>query len=524
MYDVVIVGYGPTGMLAAVKLGRTGLKVAVLERYKSLYLLPRVGSIHDDVQRMFQEIGIAENVRPATFFLPNYELGNKGKILLSNRVQSYATHGWPEFISVYQPAFEAELDRLARGLPNVDLQQGAKAVAIAQDSDTVVVTVEDERGTRREVAGRYLIGADGGNSFVRAALGIEYEFLGFDQDWLVIDAKIRRPQRPEVPPLRQFCEPEQPGMTMQMGPHHRRWSFMIFPGETIEHATKLENVWKRLDRPEGGTPDDFELVRVASYKFTSQLARRWQDGRIFLAGDSAHLMPPFLAQGMCSGFRDAHNLSWKLELVLKGLAAPALLETYEAERAPNARATIIESARVGQNVIERDPQKAQERDARLAKMQAELDKAKTMTGLIAFRVPGFTQGVIARASERVRGAGDVFPQGRVRHNGTEGPFDDLAGHGFLILARGDDPVAALSTDDLAFWTSIGGRFVRFDPSPEGGGFTDLDGRYWTLMDEYDCDIILKRGDYYIFGACPTANDLPALMADLRSQLGTGVRS
>lgn len=474
MYDVVIVGYGPTGMLAAVKLGRAGLKVAVLERYKSLYRLPRVGSIHDDVQRMFQELGIAEKVRPATFFLPNYELGNKGKILLSNRVEPFATHGWPEFISVYQPAFETELDGLVRGLPSVDLQHDARAVAIAQDSDKVVVTVEDEQGARRDVTGRYLIGADGGNSFVRQTLGIDYEFLGFDQEWLVIDGKMKRPPRPEIPLLRQFCEPEQPGMTMQMGPHHRRWSFMIFPDETIEHATKLENVWKRLDRPEGGTPDEFELVRVASYKFTSQLVRRWRDGRVFLAGDSAHLMPPFLAQGMCSGFRDAYNLSWKLALVLKGLAAPALLDTYESERAPNVRATIIESARVGQNVIERDPKKAQERDARLARMQAELDKAKTLKGLIAFRVPGFTEGVIARPSERVRAAGDVFPQGRVRRNGSEGLFDDLVGHGFLIVARGDHPTSALSADDLAFWESIGGRFVQFDPSPGRDGFTDID--------------------------------------------------
>jgi len=518
MYDVVIVGYGPTGMLAAVKLGRAGLRVAVIERYKTLYTLPRVGIVHDDVLRMFQEIGIVEKIKPATYFLPKYELANKDRILLSNAVQPLATHGWPEFISIYQPAFEAELDALARALPSVDVLQGCKAVGLAQDADKAAVTIEDEEGARRVVEGRYLVGADGGNSFVRQALGIEFEFLGFDQDWLVIDAKMKRPPRPEIPLLRQLCEPDQPGMTMQMGAHHRRWSFMIFPDETVEEATKPENVWKRLARPEGGTPDEFELIRVASYKFTSQIAREWRKGRIFLAGDAAHLMPPFLAQGMCSGFRDAYNLAWKLELVLKGLASPALLDTYETERAPNARATIIESARVGQNVIERDLEKARERDARLLAMQAELEKAKGQKALIAFRVPGLTEGFVAHDGKAVRAAGDVFPQGRVASGGREGAFDDLAGRGFLVVARAGDPRAALSAEDLAYWTSIGGGFVRLDARAGGEGFADVEGRYTQLMDEYGCDVIVKRPDYHIYGACRGAEGLPALIHDLRRQL------
>ena len=86
----------------------------------------------------------------------------------------------------------------------------------------------------------------------------------------------------------------------------------------------------------------------------------------------------------------------------------------------------------------------------------------------------------------------------------EGRFDDIAGGGFLIVARNDNPESALSHEDLAFWTSIGGRFVRFDSRPGTGGLIDVEGRYTQLMDEYGCNILLKRPDYYIFGACPTA--------------------
>ena len=512
MYDVVIVGYGPTGMLAAILLGRAGHRVAVIERYRTLYNLPRVGIVHDDVLRMFQEVGCIDAIWPSTHFLPVYELAKHGQVLLSSEVAMNATHGWPEYISIYQPAFETELDRFARAEPAVEIFAGETAVGISEASDRVTLTVERD-GATRVIEGRYAIGADGGNSFVRAALGVTYENLGFDQNWLVIDAKEKN-ARPGLPAMRQFCEPEQPGVTLFMGPHHRRWSFMIFPDETAEDAVKPETVWRRLDRPEGATPDEYELIRVASYKFQSLYAERWRVGRVFLAGDAAHQMPPFLAQGLCSGFRDAHNLAWKLSLVLKGIATDALLDSYMAERGPNARATIVESMRVGQHVNERDPEKVRQRDAQLLALQAEKNRSGGQKQLIAFRVPGFEAGFVARGggAGAGAGAGDAFPQARVRQGGREGRFDDIAGIGFLILARGADPSRALSADDLAFWRKLGGKILRLDDD-----LIDSEGHYGKLMDEYGCDIIVKRPDHYIFGTC-RAGGLAALVADLRAQL------
>jgi len=486
-YDVVIVGYGPTGMMAAALLGRAGHRVAVLERHTTLYNLPRVGMVHDDVLRMFQEIGCLEKILPATFFLSSFELANKGRVLLSNEVARLATHGHPEFTSIHQPAFEAELDVIAKALPSVRVFQGEPVVALAQNADGVTATVENAAGARRDVRGRYLIGADGGNSFVRRALGIDYEDLGFDQDWLVVDGRLKRPESAAHPPLRQFCEPDQPGVTLRMGPDIRRWSFMIFPGESSGDAVKPDSVWRRLARPEGGTPDDYELIRVVSYRFQSLLATRWREGRVFLAGDAAHQMPPFLAQGLCSGFRDAHNLAWKLDLVLKGLAGARLLDTYQAERGPNARATIVESMRVGQNVNERDPEKVRLRDEQLMALQAAKNKGPTAKQLIAFRVPGFADGFIAPGGTQA--AGDAFAQGRVAGNGREGLFDDVAGRGFLIVARGEDPERALSADDRALWSALGGDVVRL-----GRDVIDVDGRYSRLMDEYGCDVLVKRPD------------------------------
>src|SRR3954451_16604219 len=159
MYDVLIAGYGPTGMLAAVLLARAGHKVCVLERYTTLYNLPRVGIVHDDVQRMFQEVGILDRVQPSMTFLPVYELANEGRVLLSSKVAPLATHGWPEFISVYQPAFEAELDRIVRLEPNIELQTGETVISVDQTPDSVTVSTRSASGESRFEA-RYLIGAD----------------------------------------------------------------------------------------------------------------------------------------------------------------------------------------------------------------------------------------------------------------------------------------------------------------------------------------------------------------------------
>jgi hypothetical protein len=217
---------------------------------------------------------------------------------------------------------------------------------------------------------------------------------------------------------------------------------------------------------------------------------------------------------MCSGFRDAHNLAWKLDVVLQGFASAALLDSYAAERMPNARATILESAKVGQNVIERDAAKARERDARLAAMQAEFAKAKGQKALIAFRVPGLTHGFVARR-EGARGAGDAFPQAKVERNGAAGRFDDIASRGFMILARQD---VVLSSTDRAFWQSLGGSIVRLGTGSDA--IEDSEGVYARLMDEYGCDVLVKRPDHYLFGACKAA-DLSAVLADLRAQLTAG---
>ena len=151
-------------------------------------------------------------------------------------------------------------------------------------------------------------------------------------------------------------------------------------------------------------------------------------------------------------------------------------------------------------------------------LQAEKQRSSGQKQLIAFRVPGFGAGFVARARDGVRGAGDAHIQGRVRRGDCEGRFDDMAGRGFMIIGRNGDPAAALSPGDRDYWASLGGSIVQIGDTAGPDVLADADGQCNRLMDEYGCDVIVKRPDHYIFGACPSARELPALIADLREQL------
>jgi hypothetical protein len=272
-----------------------------------------------------------------------------------------------------------------------------------------------------------------------------------------------------------------------------------------------------LSREACATQDDVKLIRNAHYRFTALLARNWRIGRVFIAGDAAHQMPPYLGQGMTSGVRDAYNLAWKLDLVLKGGASEGFLDTYEQERKPLTREAIEESIRVGRSVIERDQEKIRIRDAVMKAAQATSARQ-----LVGYRPAGLGRGFIARSTASTPcGAGETFSQGRVVANGRYGKFDDVVGRGFMIIARNGSVTAAMGEKGRAFWASLGGRIATFGKAAHDGDvhFDDSHGHYGQLLDAFDCDIMVKRPDFFLFGMCRSSNELPAVLDDLRGQLG-----
>ena len=354
--DAVVVGYGPVGAVAAGLLGQAGLRTAVFESTTSVYHLPRAAHFDAEIMRILHQLGVADDVMRACAPVEGMHFVNAaGDALL--RFDLEVGEGWMFYQPELETALRAGVDRSA----HVVVHLAHEVTSLVQHDDHVEIAVTDlVTNTRRTVRARYVIGADGARSAIRRELGIASEDLKLDQPWLVVDTILRRPI--ELPTrVLQICDPVRPTTFIPMCGARRRWEFMLLPDEDAEQMESPQRIAELL--APWVTLDDVEIVRAVVYTFHAVLARSWRDRRVFLMGDAAHQMPPFLGQGMCSGVRDAHNLVWKLALVAAGRAPDALLDTYQQERSPHVRSIIETAVALGGVLQTTDHEVAAARDA-----------------------------------------------------------------------------------------------------------------------------------------------------------------
>ncbi|MFI6095053.1 bifunctional 3-(3-hydroxy-phenyl)propionate/3-hydroxycinnamic acid hydroxylase [Lentzea sp. NPDC051213] len=484
LYDVVLIGYGPVGQTLAALLGQAGHRVAVFERWPHLYGRARAGHVDHEIMRIFQSLGIAGRIEQDMFRATKYVFRNAGgETLLTFDWDVDGISGWPSDYIMYQPSIEDALDAAVRALPTVSVHQGWEATAVAQREDHVAVTLRQSENTWT-VRCRYLVGADGANSFVRTQLGTTQTDFGFRETWFVCDLE------PKVPldlgfDNGQVCDPARPHCLFQLGTRHRRFEFALLPGEDPERFADPLAAWELL-APYGVTPDKADLVRHAVYTFQAKLAGRWRRDRILLAGDAAHVMPPFMGQGMCSGVRDAKALAWRLDLVLRDRAADALLDSYQVERAPHVATLIQMSVEAGRVSCTFDPEIAAARDEAFRRGQVPPPPPfpHLLGGLLDTEAGG-------RAAEVV---GRLAPQGRVRTGGLTGRFDDLVGHGWtLLLAPGTG--CELTEGQADVLDRLDAQVVAIGEDP-----ADVDGYYAGYFARTGLSMILYRPDFYVFGA------------------------
>jgi len=499
--DVAIVGYGPVGQTLAILLGRRGWRVGVFEKQPAAYPLPRAVHFDHEVARILQATGVGDELPALIEPADTYEWRNgAGDTLLVISSRELGVSGWPEANMFAQPDLERALDRRVRGLSSVEVRRGAEVVDLGAGPEGATLALADGA----EVAARWVVGCDGANSFVRRHVGSTVTDLGFFYDWLIVDVVCREP-RTWTPINLQICDPRRPTTLVSGGPGRRRWEFMRLAGEHLSDLNNAATAWRLLE-PWGLTPENATLERHAVYTFQARWVDEWRRGRLLLAGDAAHQMPPFAGQGMCSGIRDAANLAWKLDLVLGTRAPESILDTYASERGPQVRATIEFSIELGRVICVPDPAEAAARDAMM--IAAALDRGPTPPLPAPALGPGLlTDGPLA---------GHLCVQGEVVHAGRRGLFDDVVGRGFTLLSPAGDPSSRLSPALAAFFASLGGVAAHVAP---GGPIDDVHGHYARWFGDHGVGVALQRPDFHVFGTAPALDGAAPLVARLRDALG-----
>lgn len=521
IYDALIIGFGPVGTTTANLLARRGLRVGVVESELGIYDKPRALTFDHEVMRIFQACGLADRVAP--FTTPHrgtHFLGVDGRVIkkFEPMAPPYPL-GWPPTSTFVQPELERVLREGVTG-QSVELFLGHRALDFSQDEHCVDLSVRDLGGKDRVLRARALLGCDGANSFVRKRLGIGIEDLGFDEWWMVVDVRIT--QSVELPPRSiQYCWPSRPS-TFVPGPGNlRRWEIKLLPGEDPDEFGRPDNVVRQIGR--FVDTSRVEIWRSAVYRFHALLAQRWRDRRVFLLGDACHQTPPFLGQGMCAGIRDAANLAWKLERVLRQGAPDALLDSYELERKPHVRALVATAKEFGLIIGELDPEAARIRDETL---RGQLERGEAETIRQRF-VPNLTAGIIDD-EPGARAAGTLFVQPKIQHRALpdemgEVLLDDLLRFGFLIAATTAEPQTWLTAESREVWRRLGGEQIvigspnqTHHPDASGGNdvryLVETDALFVTWMSQHNCAAVVVRPDRYVFGTANDAMQLNRLVA------------
>jgi 3-(3-hydroxy-phenyl)propionate hydroxylase len=451
-YDVAVIGYGPTGATAANLLGQLGLKVLVVDRDADVYNRARAISTDEEVMRIWQSVGLADRLQQD--MLPDRPLNfvdADGVPFIDLKISPRGA-GHPPQQFLYQPAVDHVLREGVQRFSNVDVLLEHECLRVAPNGDEVEVMLADlHTDMFKRFHASYVIAADGGSSPTRGQLGIGYAGRTYTERWVVIDTKVLK-EWDAHDRLRFHCNPAQPTVDCPTPLGHHRWEYPARPDATDQDLLREEAIWKVLGN-QGITREHVKILRAVIYSHHVRVADRWRVGRVFLAGDAAHAMPPWIGQGMSAGVRDAANLCWKLAAVLNGQAPESLLDSYQAERKPHVTEVTRRACLVGRVITERNPAIAFLRNhllralTRLHGLDARLEK---LTWIPDAR---YREGFFAAGNHRA--VGWQIPQPWVTDaDGARVRLDDVLGGQWAIVHIGEPPSGSQA------WAELGVPTIR----------------------------------------------------------------
>jgi 3-(3-hydroxy-phenyl)propionate hydroxylase len=434
-----------------------GVRTLVVERNVATVGEPRAVSIDDESLRTMQSIGLIDAVRSRIVHGYGSHYFSAGGSCFAKVIPETLEYGYARRSAFRQSILEAQLrDGLSR-FACVETRFATKVTSLAQADDGVVVRLRaNDGGATSEVRAQYAAACDGGKSGIRDALGIRMSGSTYDEKWLIVDLTGSTDRFRHT---RVFCDPARPGLALPGPEGTRRYEFMMLPGEDADALLDEANV-RRLLAEHSDEDGRLPIARKVIYQFHARIAERWRDGRIFLAGDAAHLTPPFAGQGMNSGVRDAANLGWKLAASVHGRLGAGVLDSYETERKPHAWALIQMAVRMGHVMMPR------------SRLQAALTQftfralslckpARDYVMQMKYKPqPYFASGFVAGdAGPDLRGR--MFPQPVIeRSDGSRALLDSMLGSGFAVLEIDD---GVLPQSPVRLTTPLAAVIVRVVP-------------------------------------------------------------
>ncbi len=505
--EVAIVGAGPVGLMVANLLGQAGVRVVVLERNKGLLGLPRAIAYDAETLRLFAQIGLFGEIAPGLVQDPHVRHINARNVTLMAADFPRGLYGQSSLGTFYQPDFEKAL---LKGLSRFNTVRVAFEHAVTnfeQDRTGVALKIATPNG-ERTLRADYVVGCDGGTSGIRERLGVKLVGSTYTERWLVIDAIVKGHG---VKQITFKCDPRRPSVELPAVGNRVRWEFMQLPGES-EEALKSDVSVRSLVRQRSGTKA-FDIERKAVYTFHARVADHWRVKRVFLAGDAAHLMPPFAGQGMNGGMKDAVNLSWKLAAVLRGEAGEEILDTYEIERAPIVRKMVEVSRRLGSIIMPTSKIGAALRDSIFACLNLS-SRFRAFIGRGGIVPPPAIFRSALTGAGRDALIGQMMPQPTVSSAQARVPLDQLLScHQWMVLGLGVDPASMLSKRDLAILDRLGARFVCLNGVSKNAKTVSVqcdDPAFADWAKRHDVRGVLVRPDRFIAGRLDEATDLGVL--------------
>jgi 3-(3-hydroxy-phenyl)propionate hydroxylase len=543
--DVVVVGAGPTGLLLTHLLAKQGVSVCLMEQLPQVVGEARAVSIDDEslrsladakqlgafspwvthsygvhyyscLQTLFAKVEphVEDYGHPKRSAFRQQDLVKvlfEGlsayphvRVMMSTKVLSYREVS-PDQNEDSQDQHQHQDQHQDQGQDQAQVRMRDEAqgsAPLAQDDFPLIVTYEGDQlplGQPQEVRAKWMVGADGGRSSIRELMGTRLDGKTHPQRWLIADLVGRQDAFRHT---RTYCDPKRPAIRLPGPQSTLRYEFMLFEHESSEEVLR-EEVYREWIRQRNPADAVLPLMRKVVYTFHARVANAWQKGRVFLAGDAAHLTPPFAGQGMNSGLRDASNLAWKLAEVVKGRAHAALLGTYELERKPHAWALIKMALRIGVVMQPRSMLGALLVQG-LLKLACSVPRGRDYFLNLKFKPkPRFTEGFFDHRNPKgaLITCGQLMIQPRLENAlGQKVSMDSITGEGFAALVYADAPEFLWPPNlDLKVIKILRKEedFLSPQDQAKAGVYRDAEGHLERILESAQAVGVVLRPDHYV---------------------------